>query len=65
MKFKVDKNLPAEVAEQLRELDHEAATVSEEDLAGAPDTEIVAVAAAEARILIMIRRHGHPGGKVF
>jgi predicted nuclease of predicted toxin-antitoxin system len=33
---------------------YEAATVSEQDLAGAPDAEIVAVAAAEARILITL-----------
>ncbi len=54
MKFKIDENLPAEVAAQLREFGHEATTVSEEDLAGAPDTEIGAVAAAEARILITL-----------
>ncbi len=54
MKFKIDENLPAEVAEQLLGLGHQAATVSEEDLAGAPDNEIVAAAAAEARILITL-----------
>lgn len=54
MKFKIDENLPTEVAEQLWKSGHEAATVSEEGLVGAPDTEIVAVAAAEARILITL-----------
>ena len=54
MKFKIDENLPAEVAAQLRGFGHEASTVSDKDLAGAPDTEIVAVAAAEARILITL-----------
>lgn len=54
MKFKIDENLPAEVAERLRKFGHEAATVSEKDLAGAPDSEIVGAAAAEARILITL-----------
>ena len=63
MKFKIDENLP--VAERLGTLGHEAATVSEEDLAGAPDTEIVAVATAERRILITLDKGianlvGHP-----
>ena len=54
MKFKIDENLPAEVAEQLRELGHEASTVVQEVLTGAPDSAIVAAAAAEARILLTL-----------
>jgi len=54
MKFKIDENLPDEVAEQLRKLGHEAGTVTEEDLARAPDTEIVAAATTEARILLTL-----------
>lgn len=51
MKFKIDENLPAEVAEHLRELGHEASTVVQEVLTGAPDSAIVA---AEARILLTL-----------
>ena len=40
--------------ERAGRLGYEAAAVSEEDLAGAPDHEIVAVAAAGARILITL-----------
>ena len=54
MKFKIDENLPAEVAEQLRALGHEASTVVQEGLTGAPDSAIVAAAAAETRILLKL-----------
>jgi predicted nuclease of predicted toxin-antitoxin system len=54
MKFKIDENLPAEVAEQRRELGHEASTVVQEVLTGAPDSAIVAAADAEARILLTL-----------
>ncbi len=68
MKFKVDENLPVEVAERFRELGHDAGTVIEENLAGAPDTEIVAAAAAEARILVTLDKGianlvRHPPGR--
>lgn len=54
MKFKIDENLPVEAAERFQALGHDAGTVIEENLAGAPDSEIVAVAAAEARILVTL-----------
>ena len=67
MKFKIDENLPVEVAERFRELGHEDGTVNEENLAGAPDTDIVAVAAPEARILVTLDKGianlvRHPAG---
>ena len=54
MTFKVDENLPDEVAEQLQALGHQASTVAQEDLAGASDSEIIAAALAEERILITL-----------
>ncbi|MGH8528082.1 MAG: DUF5615 family PIN-like protein [Gammaproteobacteria bacterium] len=37
MKFKVDENLPADLLDDLRVAGHEAETVPEEGLTGAPD----------------------------
>ncbi len=48
MKFKVDENLPAELLDDLRVAGHEAETVSDEGLTGAPD----------AIILESVRREG-------
>jgi predicted nuclease of predicted toxin-antitoxin system len=41
MKFKVDENLPAELLDDLRGAAHEAETVPEEGLTGAPDAVIL------------------------
>jgi predicted nuclease of predicted toxin-antitoxin system len=49
MKFKVDENLPAELLDDLRVAGHEAETVSDEGLTGAPD----------AVILENVRREGY------
>lgn len=54
MKFKVDENLPAEVADQLRGLGYLASTVADEELEDAPDSEIVRVAASEERVLLTL-----------
>jgi len=40
MKFKVDENLPVEVAEVLRDAGHDAVTVVEEGLGGREDKAI-------------------------
>ena len=52
MKFKIDQNLPSECAEILAEAGHDAMTVVQQALGGAPDEKIVQVCRAEERILI-------------
>ncbi len=43
MKFKVDENLPLELLTDLRVAGHEAETVSEEGLPGAPDAVLLEI----------------------
>ncbi len=52
MKFKIDENLPIELAEAIRAFGHEAETVFSEALAGAPDERVLATTAAEDRVLL-------------
>ena len=40
MKFKVDENLPVEVAELLRDAGHDAITIYDEELVGAMTTRL-------------------------
>jgi predicted nuclease of predicted toxin-antitoxin system len=54
MKFKVDENLPVEVAELLRQQGDDAVTVMEQALGGAVDSMIAEVCAREQRVLITI-----------
>ena len=54
MKFKLDENLPAELATDLRNLGHDADTVIDESLAGAADPVIVQAARATGRILFTL-----------
>ena len=54
MKFKIDENLPADVADLLWARGHDADTVGQEDLAGADDTEIYAICQREERIIITL-----------
>ncbi len=54
MRFKIDENLPVEVAELLCARGHEADTVGQENLAGTADTEIYAVCLREGRIIITL-----------
>jgi predicted nuclease of predicted toxin-antitoxin system len=49
MKFKIDENLPVEVAELLREAGHDAITIHDEKLVGADDDEIAPVFRNEER----------------
>ena len=44
MKFKVDENLPIEVRAILTEAGHDAETVADEALIGAPDPKLAEVA---------------------
>ena len=54
MKFKLDENLPAELANDLRALGHQSDTVFEEGLTGAADPIILAAAHAEGRVLLTL-----------
>ena len=54
MKFKIDENLPAELAEQLRHLGEDADTVVDEGLAGALDSRIVLETRRERRVLVTL-----------
>lgn len=54
MKFLVDENLPSEVAEQLREAGHEAATAFELGLVGQADVQLAAVCRRDHRALISL-----------
>lgn len=52
MKFKIDQNLPIEAADLLAAAGHDAMTVYEQSLSGAPDERIVDVCKYEGRILV-------------
>jgi predicted nuclease of predicted toxin-antitoxin system len=52
VKFKLDENMPADLATHLREARHEVADVMEEGLAGEDDQPVLAAATAEGRILL-------------
>jgi predicted nuclease of predicted toxin-antitoxin system len=54
MKFKVDENLPIEVAGSLRQAGYDAATVSEQRLEGSPDSDIASVCQQESHVLITL-----------
>lgn len=52
MKFKVDENLPIELADLLNEAGHDAITVNDEDLGGADDDILVPVCKREGRAFL-------------
>ena len=52
MKLKLDENLPAELLAVLREAGHEADSVHDEGLTGAPDPAVLARVRAEGRIFL-------------
>jgi predicted nuclease of predicted toxin-antitoxin system len=54
VKFKLDENLPAEIAEELQRRGHDADTINDENLSGAPDPEVVAAATADGRVLFTL-----------
>lgn len=54
MRFKVDENLPVEVAEMLRQAGHDAATVLEQHLGGSDDAQLAALCQLESRILVTL-----------
>lgn len=54
MKLKLDENLPGELAEELRAVGHDADTVYDEGLGGAPDPDLLQAAQDESRILLTL-----------
>ncbi len=54
MRFKIDENLPFEVATLLSEAGHDATTVLTQRLGGSGDPGIAAVCRAEARALVTL-----------
>ena len=54
MKFKIDENLPVEVADVVRGAGYDASTVSEERLSGRKDPAIAAICRQEARTLVTL-----------
>jgi predicted nuclease of predicted toxin-antitoxin system len=54
MKFKLDENLPGEIAGDLRAAGHDAQTVADEGLCGAPDSTLLRKAREEERTLLTL-----------
>jgi predicted nuclease of predicted toxin-antitoxin system len=54
MKFKIDENLPREVAELLIRAGHDAITAAEQSLGGSGDRELISACSGESRILITL-----------
>lgn len=54
MKFKIDENLPVEIKEILQAAEHDALTVHEQSLSGAPDPRISDVCLQERRVLVTL-----------
>ena len=52
MRVKLDENLPIQLKRLFAESGHDAATVVDEGLGGAPDPEIAAACIAEERVLV-------------
>jgi len=49
MRFKVDEDLPVEVAGELRAAGHDAATVAQENVGGASDAQVAGHVGARLR----------------
>jgi predicted nuclease of predicted toxin-antitoxin system len=54
MRFKIDENLPVEVAELLAAAGHDAATVYDEGVAGTTDPDLAALSQREHRVLVTL-----------
>ena len=54
MRFKIDENLPSELADQLTSAGHDAETVLSENLGGESDVTISKVCREEKRVLVTL-----------
>lgn len=54
MRFKIDENLPIEVAGVLRDAGHDAMTIGDQRMSGEPDPRIAAVCRDEDRAILTL-----------
>jgi len=54
MRFKVDENLPVEVAHLLRAAGHDAATVNDQGVGGAKDSDLASLLQREQRAFVTL-----------
>jgi predicted nuclease of predicted toxin-antitoxin system len=54
LKFKVDENMPAEVAALLNDVGHDAVTVPQQHMGGQPDPKIAAACQQEGRVVLTL-----------
>ncbi|GAB6909952.1 conserved hypothetical protein [Desulfosarcina cetonica] len=54
MKFKIDENLPVDVAHLLRQSGYNSMTVLDQDLGGSADSTIASICQQEKRILVTL-----------
>ena len=54
MKFKIDENLPVEIAALLQQAGYDTTTVWSEQLSGQPDSSIAAICQREQRVLVTL-----------
>ncbi len=52
MRFKLDENLPVDLADVFREAGHDAVTVLDQDLVGARDSDLASVCLGEGRVIV-------------
>ena len=54
MKFKIDKDLPVDVADRMRQEGYDTATAIEQNLSGKSDSEVFSLCQREGRILVTL-----------
>jgi predicted nuclease of predicted toxin-antitoxin system len=54
VKFKVDENLPVELAEELRVVGYDAVTVADQQLTGTADFDLAEVCRNESRVMVTL-----------
>jgi predicted nuclease of predicted toxin-antitoxin system len=54
MQFKIDENLPVEIAEMLNVARHDAKTVNDQRLQGTTDPALINICTAEDRVLVTL-----------
>ena len=52
MRFKLDENLPVELAEAFREAGHDAVTVLDQDLTGVQDPDLASICIRQGRTFV-------------
>jgi predicted nuclease of predicted toxin-antitoxin system len=54
MRFKIDENLPVEVAQRLVAASHDAPTILDQNMSGRPDQDVATICRTEQRALITL-----------